>query len=41
MNITPTKEEWILNYLKTYHKPPYTASKVAEAERVYAERGKK
>jgi hypothetical protein len=36
MNITLTYEEWLQNYLKTYHKPPYTKSKIEEAERVWA-----
>jgi len=38
MNITPTKEEWISNYLRTYHKRPYTKSKLIEANKMYIKR---
>lgn len=38
MNITPTKQEWIAIYLKTYHKPPYTELKLHDAEEAYKER---
>jgi hypothetical protein len=41
MNITPTKQEWIYNYLRTYHKPPYTPLKIKEAEAQYENKFKK
>lgn len=35
MNITLAYAEWLQNYLKTYHKRPYTPKKIDEAKRIW------